>query len=63
MAVFRIRKRAKGGFTVVGSLGDNRNLVAREVRTVRDLTEASKAVEEIAKLFDGHRKHTSIGSS
>jgi len=61
MAVFRIRKRAKGGFTVVGSLGDNRNLVAREVRTVRDLTEAAKAVEEIADLFDGHRKHTHIG--
>lgn len=51
MAVFRIRKRARGGFTVVGTLGDNSNLVSREVREVADLTEAAEAVEEIASAF------------
>lgn len=52
MAVFRIRKRSSGGFTVVGTLGDGHSLSAREVRVVADLEQASKAVREIAEGFE-----------
>ncbi len=51
MAVFRIRKNPDGGFTVVGTLGSNRHLVARKVRKVDNLDEAAEAVEEMAQAF------------
>ena len=63
MAVFRIRKRSDGSFRVVGTLGDNRHLVAREVANVADLVEAAEAVEAMANRFADARKNVGVDAS